>query len=128
MECSLCLEDFNTYDRVPKVLQQCGHTFCEKCIMQVKDSTSLSCPMCKIVATFQHQDSLPNTNFQMMKVMEETRKQRDTKGVLERYQSNPLLNEKRIDEVYERIYSKHDLKLIKIHGTELIYKLYSKDG
>ncbi|KAK3931565.1 E3 ubiquitin-protein ligase TRIM32 [Frankliniella fusca] len=45
MDCSLCLEDYNEEERVPKVLP-CGHTVCLQCLRRLQQ-----CPMCRRVFT-----------------------------------------------------------------------------
>jgi len=47
MDCELCLEEFNNQEHLPKVLSQCGHTFCDKCVMQLWDNSMISCPFCR---------------------------------------------------------------------------------
>ena len=46
MECPSCYENFNENERVPRNLQ-CGHTFCERCLLQLQNSQNYSCPICR---------------------------------------------------------------------------------
>ncbi|KAK3928156.1 E3 ubiquitin-protein ligase TRIM32 [Frankliniella fusca] len=45
MDCSVCLEDYNEEERVPKVLP-CGHTVCLQCLRRLQQ-----CPTCRRVFT-----------------------------------------------------------------------------
>ena len=46
MECPSCFDFFNEQERVPRNLQ-CGHTFCEKCLIVLETSRKFSCPICR---------------------------------------------------------------------------------
>ena len=45
MECELCFENFNRVERLPKIIQKCGHTFCKECIQEVVNRQH-KCPVC----------------------------------------------------------------------------------
>lgn len=49
MECELCDETFTTDEQViPKVLKSCPHTFCQKCLLDIKEKVGkIQCPICK---------------------------------------------------------------------------------
>ena len=36
MNCQICLEKYNIFNRIPKNLK-CGHTFCERCLKKLGD-------------------------------------------------------------------------------------------
>lgn len=47
-ECSVCLERYNTKNKIPKILH-CGHTFCQECLNKSKKNSNnvLTCPICR---------------------------------------------------------------------------------
>jgi hypothetical protein len=48
-ECGICMETYDKYARVPKVLS-CGHTFCEECLIELMaTNTSIVCPNCRTI-------------------------------------------------------------------------------
>mmetsp|Transcript_46455 Transcript_46455/g.53542 ORF Transcript_46455/g.53542 Transcript_46455/m.53542 type:complete len:252 (+) Transcript_46455:122-877(+) len=47
MECPTCFEEYNREERMPKVLRECGHTFCRTCLKQLRDGDSVRCPTCR---------------------------------------------------------------------------------
>ena len=32
--CPICQHEYNSEDRVPRIVPECGHTFCEICIVE----------------------------------------------------------------------------------------------
>lgn len=47
LECPICLSIFDT----PRILTECGHTFCSNCIITIlnnQDLESIKCPVCNI--------------------------------------------------------------------------------
>ena len=46
MECPSCYEYFDADSRVPRNLQ-CGHTFCEVCLVKIEQQRLTFCPLCK---------------------------------------------------------------------------------
>lgn len=49
MECPICLFNFDSEDRIPKILTKCGHTVCMKCLGSIywNDEVGFKCPFCK---------------------------------------------------------------------------------
>ena len=47
-KCSICLEDYNKTDRIPRQLT-CQHSFCSPCLSQVygADRYNVTCPTCR---------------------------------------------------------------------------------
>ena len=43
-KCPLCKNLYNNQERIPRILLQCGHTICEKCIKNFLDNPPLKCP------------------------------------------------------------------------------------
>jgi len=44
-DCSICLSTYNTTDRVPKILPDCGHTICSSCLKQILKLQHVCCPL-----------------------------------------------------------------------------------
>ena len=44
--CPICFDTYNDKDKVPRILQ-CGHTFCQSCLMDLRTSNILTCPTCR---------------------------------------------------------------------------------
>ncbi|KAK3911124.1 E3 ubiquitin-protein ligase TRIM32 [Frankliniella fusca] len=61
MDCSVCQEDYNEEERVPKVLP-CGHTVCLQCVRRLQQ-----CPTCRTVFTGSPAEQ-PN-NFCLLRLM-----------------------------------------------------------
>lgn len=45
-KCPICKGDYNLSDAVPKILVQCGHTICFRCLDQFYRSGKIRCPIC----------------------------------------------------------------------------------
>ena len=46
MYCQICLEGYNTANRIPKNLS-CGHTFCDRCLKKLGNGFEIECPKCR---------------------------------------------------------------------------------
>lgn len=44
--CPICFDTYNDKDKIPRILQ-CGHTFCQNCLMDLRTSNILTCPTCR---------------------------------------------------------------------------------
>ena len=33
-QCQLCKQNYDTFDRIPRIMIHCGHTFCTPCLLQ----------------------------------------------------------------------------------------------
>lgn len=87
MECELCYEDFNHCERLPKVLQKCGHTFCETCVSQILKHNELSCPYCRYKIVI-GKDEYPPNNFSLLTAMDNIKDEREGKGISKYYKPN----------------------------------------
>ena len=48
MNCNICFEKYNKSETVPTTCIPCGHTFCKKCIDELKkQEIYLNCPSCR---------------------------------------------------------------------------------
>ena len=64
IKCPVCLTPFDADKRIPKIFPTCGHTVCEKCLIQVLRMGTPKCPLDKLSfgRDFRSIDSFP-TNF-----------------------------------------------------------------
>jgi hypothetical protein len=85
MDCELCLEEFNNQEHLPKVLSSCGHTFCDKCIMQLWENSVISCPLCRVKQRVTNPKDFPQTNFALLRVHSYMREERKAKTLLDKY-------------------------------------------
>ena len=44
--CPICYDHYNDKDKIPRIVQ-CGHTFCQNCLMDLRTSNILTCPTCR---------------------------------------------------------------------------------
>jgi hypothetical protein len=47
--CDICLENFNSNDKTPKIVECCSNSFCLKCLNEIykKNSNKVLCPICR---------------------------------------------------------------------------------
>lgn len=80
MECPSCYEYFDGETRIPRNLN-CGHTFCEVCLVKIEQQRLTFCPLCKtslhkpfkakklpknylaVEYANKHQEMMKNSNF-----------------------------------------------------------------
>lgn len=108
---------------MPKVLSQCGHTFCERCILQLWDHSVIPCPFCRQKARINNAKDLPQTNFALLRMHAQIKDERKAKTLVEKYR---VINPKGyldIEEIILREHTPTQLSLYGIYeGGELIYK------
>ena len=123
MDCELCLEEFNHQEHLPKVLSQCGHTFCEKCILQLWDHSMIPCPICRQKARVNNARDLPQTNFALLRVHSLIQEEKKAKTLIEKYR---VINPKGYLDIEETIIREHAPNQLSLYGIyddgELIYK------
>lgn len=45
LKCTFCLQNFNTTNRTPYILIECGHSICQKCLtVNIQKQTPFNCP------------------------------------------------------------------------------------
>ncbi|CAL2029389.1 unnamed protein product [Caenorhabditis brenneri] len=75
--CLICIREFDTRTRTPKVLH-CGHTVCEECTESLRDRhtsyIAIRCPTCRQFTSRMSAQTC-NTNFQLMGYLAEKEKQ-----------------------------------------------------
>ena len=65
MDCEICFESFNRSEKLPKVLKNCGHTFCESCVGQMIKDSYLCCPHCRVESNLLKED-YPINNYALL--------------------------------------------------------------
>jgi len=55
MNCQTCDKQYNSQNRVPKLLIQCGHSLCSECVDKLYSNKQLICPEC---STTNHAESV----------------------------------------------------------------------
>ena len=70
MECSICLESYDTKVKRPMMIE-CGHTFCRECLAKIKQ-TSNQCPFDSIVISKDFEKIA--INFSLEEVLESMQK------------------------------------------------------
>ena len=85
MDCKICYEKFDSDNLKPIICIPCGHSFCNKCVVQLKD-----CPICRAFIT----DKKPN--FSLLEILEEKlKKPKSNKEALELKNAGISLNEEK---------------------------------
>ena len=46
LSCNICLSNYDTNKHLPTILMFCGHSFCSKCVNEIKKQSNL-CPTCR---------------------------------------------------------------------------------
>src|SRR5690348_6322638 len=49
MNCPICLNKYNNVNKIPRILNNCGHTFCEDCLSNIlteRNSNTITCAIC----------------------------------------------------------------------------------
>lgn len=63
LACQICLEDFEeTGDHIPRILP-CSHTACHKCIGQLIQNKSLTCPECRVKHVAENEKCFPQNKY-----------------------------------------------------------------
>ena len=63
--CGICHQKYNVGDKIPRILINCGHTFCTSCLMKYYHNSHIRCPYCrKLVKNLDNVETLPlNLSF-----------------------------------------------------------------
>ena len=125
MECQICFEAFDGKYFVPKILINCGHSFCKICLERLLNKkTSVSCPVCREQTYFyslnERENVLP-TNYSLIEIVDKSKHNEETKNVLEKYKYFDDKNYKNINSKIQRYYKPNVLSLKKIVNNDFIY-------
>ena len=67
--CTLCFNKYDHQAQIPRILKECGHTFCSTCISTlIKNNSYVECPLCKKVTSGRTLDEFIK-NFELMKII-----------------------------------------------------------
>lgn len=130
MDCELCFETFNQIDHLPKVLQYCGHTFCQQCLSYLDSfKDSLECPLCRYKIAKGSQQ--PPTNFALLQAIKTIENEREGKGLSRhlkpRFVPFGCTRWEDLKDFVKREHAPYYLKLIAVHdGGETVYTECSK--
>ena len=69
MECEICLEEYSEFKQ-PKILSQCGHTFCNTCVLKIWNNGKIVCPECSIEIIVKTINDLPQTNYSLISLQQ----------------------------------------------------------
>ena len=59
-ECGVCRLKYNVGDRIPRILVNCGHTYCTACLSRYYRKNRIRCPYCKkLVKNLESVEQLP---------------------------------------------------------------------
>ena len=58
--CGVCQKQYNVGDRIPRILVNCGHTYCTSCLTNYYRNQRIRCPFCKkLVKHLDNVETLP---------------------------------------------------------------------
>ena len=58
--CGVCHNKYNVGDRIPRILVNCGHTYCTSCLINYYRNQRIRCPFCKkLVKHLDNVETLP---------------------------------------------------------------------
>ncbi|EFP02987.1 hypothetical protein CRE_28368 [Caenorhabditis remanei] len=70
LECAICFHYFDDFERLPKVIDECGHTFCYACLENWLNNED-TCPMCRTPINLTAE--IP-TNLELLSVFEKKKR------------------------------------------------------
>lgn len=58
--CQYCAKKYNVGERIPRILVNCGHTFCTHCLSSLFKKSRVRCPLCrKLIKNLETVERLP---------------------------------------------------------------------
>ena len=121
MECQICYEIFDSKSIIPKILTNCGHSFCKICLDRIiNKKTLVYCPVCREKTSISQKENLP-TNYSLIKIIEKNNEDQPTKNLLEKYKYFDSLEYKYLNQEVIRNSDPRKLTLKRIVNNDFIY-------
>ena len=121
MECQICFEIFDSSNFTPKILIQCGHSFCKICLDIMSEKlTIITCPICREKTKLMKKDRIP-TNYSLIELLEKNKDNLSCKNILEKFKYFDEKDYKNLNCTIKRISEPKKLILKKIQNDDFIY-------
>ena len=125
MECQICFEPYDVNNFIPKMLINCGHSFCKICLDRIINKrTVVTCPVCREQTRISKKDkenSILPTNFSIVELIDKNKKLEDSKKILEKYKYFDENLYSCINTSITRCFEPKTLTLKKIVNDDFIY-------
>nr|XP_045625791.1 interferon alpha-inducible protein 27-like protein 2B isoform X1 [Procambarus clarkii] len=93
--CQVCENRFDAYRRVPVALPACGHTFCRRCLVKIRNLThAINCPLCRRRHEGPEPEDLP-VNRLVMDLLESDAQESDSDNSSSKYSKKSKYPDKR---------------------------------
>lgn len=122
MECQICFELFDSTNFIPKMLVNCGHSFCRICLDRlINKKLTVTCPVCREITNLSAvKENLP-TNYSLVEIIDKNEDSEQTKNILEKYKFFDTKAYSHINTEVNRYSEPRKLKLKKIVNDDFIY-------
>lgn len=125
MECQICFESFDSKYFVPKMLINCGHSFCKICLDRlINKKTHVTCPVCREqtrINCFTDKDLNLPTNYSLVEIIDKSKQGEQSKSILEKYKFFDEKSYSKINPTIKRYFEPKTLTLKKIVNDDFIY-------
>lgn len=121
MECQICFETFDSKNFIPKLLTNCGHSFCNICIQRlINNKKYIICPICREQTKLNSYKEVP-TNYSIIEIIDKSKEYEKSKSILERYKFFEIDEYKSIQSKIKRYTEPKELELKQIVNDDFIY-------
>ena len=121
MECQICFENFDATNFIPKILIQCGHSFCRICLDRLSlNSLVINCPICRERTKIVKKEYFP-TNYTLLEILDKEIRNKETKNLLQKYKFFDDKNFKHLNQIIIRDNEPKKLVLKRIIQNDFIY-------
>ena len=122
MECKICYEIFDNEMFIPKIMSNCGHSFCKICMERITDGKStIQCPICREKTRLIRKNDRIPVNYALLEVLSKEDQNREARNILEKYKYFDSKSVAGVPEALHRTSSPHVLNLRKIVNDDFIY-------